>query len=232
MVEPTLILAFVAGILSFLSPCILPIIPGFIAFLSGTTSKEKPSRKDTFLNSLFFVLGFSIIFALMGVLLNTFLQGASYEIQTWLSRIGGVIIITFALHILGLIQIPFLMQEHKIDIKGKAGTYSTSFLFGASFAVGWSPCVGALLGSVLALAVTKPGIAFGLLTLYGLGLGLPFLIVGLFTNQAIKVLNKSKVFLKYFNYVVGILLIILGILVFTNNLTIVSNIFAPAGLII
>lgn len=232
MAEPTLILAFIAGTLSFLSPCILPIIPGFVAFLSGTTSKNKPSRKDTFLNSLFFVLGFSIIFALLGVLLNTVLVNISYSVQTWLSRIGGIIIIIFALHIMGLLRINFLMREHKFDVKGKAGTYSTSFLFGASFAVGWSPCVGALLGSIFALAVVKPGIAFGLLTIYGLGLGLPFLVVGLFTNQAMRVLNKSKKFLKYYSIFVGILLLILGVLVFTNNLTVVSNLFAPAGLIL
>lgn len=230
MAEPTIILAFVAGIISFLSPCILPIIPGFIAYLSGTGVAEERSRSKTFLNSLAFVLGFSVIFAAMGVLLNTVLESASYDVQIWLGRIGGTIIIIFALHILGLLRIPFLMQDHKIESKERfSKSYLTSFLFGASFAVGWSPCVGAILGSVLALAVTQPGIAFGLLTAYGIGLGIPFLVVGLFTNEAIGLLRKSTVILKYFNIIVGIMLIILGVLVFTNNLNLVANFLVPAG---
>ena len=231
MAELTIIVALVAGILSFLSPCILPIIPGFMAYLSGTTTLEKSSRLNTFLNSLFFVLGFSVIFAIFGVLLNTVLRGASYEIQIWLGRLGGAVIILFALHIIGLLRIPFLMQDHKIEVKNYSTKYLTSFIFGASFAVGWSPCVGAILGSVFALAISSPGLAFGLLIFYALGLGIPFLIVGLFTDQAMRIIRKSSVFLKYFNIVVGILLLILGVLVFTNNLNLVASFLIPQSVI-
>ena len=232
MVEPTIIVAFIAGIVSFVSPCVLPLIPGFLAYLSGTSTTQQGARLKMFLNSVAFVLGFSVIFALLGVLLNTILERVSYNVQTWLSRIGGVIIILFALYILGLIKVSFLEREHKIAVKKKFSiTYVTSFVFGAAFAVGWTPCVSAILGSVFALAVTKPGLSFVLLLSYALGLGIPFLLVGLFTAQATNLINKSATVLKYFNIVVGILLLILGILVFTNKLNIVANWFFAASLL-
>lgn len=232
MVEPTIIVAFVAGIVSFVSPCVLPLIPGFLAYLSGTSAGQQGARLKIFLNSVAFVLGFSVIFALLGVLLNTILERVSYNVQTWLSRIGGIIIILFALYILGLIKISFLEREHKFAVKKRFSlTYATSFVFGAAFAVGWTPCVSAILGSVLALVVTKPGLGFFLLLSYALGLGIPFLAVGLFTTQATSLINKSSTFLKYFNIVVGILLLVLGILVFTNKLNVVANFFAPAFLL-
>ena len=232
MVEPTIIVSFIAGIISFASPCVLPLIPGFLAYLSGTSTTEQGARLKMFLNSVAFVLGFSVIFALLGVLLNTILERVSYNVQTWLSRIGGVIIILFALYILGLIKISFLEREHKIAVKKKFSvTYVTSFVFGSAFAVGWTPCVSAILGSVFALAVTRPGLAFVLLMTYALGLGIPFLLVGLFTTQATNLINKSATVLKYFNIVVGILLLILGILVFTNKLNVVANWFFAASLL-
>ena len=232
MVEPTIVVAFIAGIVSFVSPCVLPLIPGFLAYLSGTSTGQQGTRLKMFLNSVAFVLGFSVIFALLGVLLNTILERVSYSVQTWLSRIGGVIIILFALYILGLIKMSFFDREHKIAVKKKFSiTYVTSFVFGAAFAVGWTPCVSAILGSVFALAVTKPTLGFVLLMSYALGLGIPFLLVGLFTTQAIALINKSATVLKYFNIVVGILLLILGILVFTNKLNVVANWFFAASLL-
>ncbi|HLC60630.1 MAG TPA: cytochrome c biogenesis protein CcdA [Candidatus Nanoarchaeia archaeon] len=232
MVEVSIVIAFIAGVVSFLSPCVLPIIPGFLAYLSGTSATDENARLKMFLNSLAFVIGFSFIFALLGVLLNTALERISYSVQEWLSRISGIIIIIFALYVLGLVKMPFLEKEHKLKVKKKFSiTYITSFVFGAAFAVGWTPCVSAILGSILALAVAKPGLSFLLLLVYALGLGLPFLLVGLFTTQAIKIINKSSTFLKYFNIIVGILLLILGILVFTNKLNIVANFFVPISVL-
>ena len=232
MVEPTIIVAFIAGLISFISPCVLPIIPGFLAYLSGTSTTNKNAKLKIFLNSVAFVLGFSIIFALLGVLLNTALERVSYSVQTWLSRVGGIIIILFALYVLGLTRMPFLEREHKFAVKKKFSiTYLTSFVFRAAFAIGWTPCVSAILGSILALAIAKPGLSFVLLLAYALGLGIPFLLVGLFTTQAIKLINKSSTFLKYFNIIVGILLLILGILVFTNKLNVVANFFVPVSLL-
>ena len=224
MVEVTLIAAFIAGVISFFSPCVVPLIPGFLAYLAGTKLEEaKNARLKLFLNSLCYVLGFASVFSLLGVLLNTALSNVAYSVQEWLSRLGGIVIILFGLYTLGLLKIPFLQQEHTLQPKKLGITYLTSFVFGASFAVGWSPCVGAVLGSVLALSVSQPGLSFLLLLTYSLGLGIPFLIVGLFSEQALHLIRKLGPALKYFNLVVGILLIILGILVFTQTLSAIVN---------
>ena len=226
MIEVTVIVAFVAGLFSFVSPCVLPLIPGFLAYLSGTSAGQEGSRLKIFMNSVAFVLGFSFVFALLGVLLNTALQNISYDVQAWLSRIGGIVIILFGLYVLGLIKFNFLEREHKFAVKKKFSiTYVTSFIFGAAFAVGWTPCVGAVLGSILTLAIANPTLSFILLLSYSLGLGIPFLLVGLFSSQALALINKSANVFKYFNIIVGILLIILGILVFTNELRGIANLF-------
>lgn len=233
MAEVSIFAAFLGGIISFLSPCVLPLIPGFLAYLSGTSlgDTSKSARLKMFINSVFFVLGFTLVFAALGVLLNTLLESASYTIQTWLGRIGGAVIIFFGLFLLGVIKPKFLQSEHKLKVKKKFKySYITSFVFGAAFAVGWSPCVGAVLGAVLALAATSPGIAFSLLMAYAFGLGMPFLVVGIFSGPAVKLINKSAPVLKYFNLVVGIFLVILGILVFTGTLNIVANFSLLGGL--
>jgi cytochrome c-type biogenesis protein len=177
-----------------------------------------------FFNSVFFVLGFSVVFSIVGVLLQSTLSNVSYEVQTWLGRIGGAIIILFGLYILGLINPKFLQKERKIQVKKRfKSRYLTSFVFGAAFAVGWTPCIGAILGAILTLAVTEPTSAFFLLLSYSLGLGIPFLLVGLFTTQSQKFISKYSKFLKYVNYVFGVILIALGVLVFTNQLSRVAN---------
>jgi cytochrome c-type biogenesis protein len=173
-----------------------------------------------FLNSVFFVLGFSLIFSLVGVLLQSVLSGISFTVQQWLGYVGGAIIIFFGIYLLGLIKIPILEKEHKLKVKRKFRySYVTSFVFGSAFAVGWTPCVGAILGAILTLAVSNPASAFPLLLSYSLGLGIPFLIVGLFTDRASGFIEKAGPKLKYVNYVFGVVLIILGILVFTNQLS-------------
>lgn len=227
MIDNTLFLAFTAGLVSFLSPCILPIIPGFLAYLAGSSSAGELSPKDRlniFLASVAFVLGFSSVFATLGVLLNTVLEAVAYDAQEWLARIGGVIIILFGLYLTGLVRLPFLEREHTLKIK-HVSKYRliTSFLFGAAFAAGWTPCVGAVLGSILAIAATKPGAAFGLLFTYSLGLGLPFLLVGLSVSQAQKLINKFAYLLKPINIIFGVVLIVLGVLVFTNKLALIAN---------
>lgn len=225
MTETLLIGAFLGGLVSFLAPCVLPIIPGFLAYLAGSSTTETgPKRKEIFINSVFFVLGFSVIFALLGVLLNTLLEGIAYDVQTWLSRIGGVMIIFFGLYLVGLIKIPFLEKEYKFRVKTKfKSRYVTSFLFGLAFAAGWTPCVGPALGVILGLAATQPGSAFILLLTYALGLGIPFLVVGAFTGQATEFINHHAVGLKYLNIIFGIILLILGVLVFTQKLSLAAN---------
>jgi len=185
----------------------------------------KTGRWQIFINSIFFVLGFSIIFSLVGVLLQSVLSNVAYTVQNWLGYIGGIIIILFGLYLLGLIKIGFLEREHKLKVKRKFRySYITSFLFGAAFAVGWTPCVGAVLGTILTLAITNPASAFKFLLSYSLGLGIPFLIVGLFTSRASKLIEKAGPKLKYFNYAFGIILILLGILVFTSQLSRIASV--------
>lgn len=217
--------AFIGGLVSFLSPCVLPLIPGLFAYLAGSSlEEEKTNRKEIFLNSVFFVLGFSIVFALAGVLLNTVLESVAYDVQIWLGRIGGVLIIFFGLYLAGLIKLKFLEKEHKLRIKTKFNSrYLTSFLFGFAFAVGWTPCVGAVLGAILALAAVNAGSAFVLLFTYALGLGLPFLIVGAFASESQKLIAKLGPWLKRINILFGIFLIFLGVLVFTGNLSQIAN---------
>lgn len=183
------------------------------------------NRWQIFINSVFFVLGFSIIFSLVGVLLQSVLSNFAYTVQKWLGYIGGIMIILFGLYLLGLIKIGFLEREHKLKVKRRFRySYVTSFLFGAAFAVGWTPCVGAVLGTILTLAITNPGSAFKFLLSYSLGLGIPFLVVGLFTSKASKLVEKAGPKLKYLNYAFGIVLIALGILVFTSQLSRIANV--------
>ncbi len=217
MVNITVGIAFLAGLVSFLSPCILPLVPAFLTYLVGTNKNVSNYRFRIFINSLFFVFGFAIIFTLLGVALTSFLSKISFTLKLWLARFGGLIIFIFGLYLLKIIKIPFLDREHKFKVNPKYG-YFSSFLFGTAFAFGWTPCVGAVLGSILTLAIVNPVNATSLLFAYSLGLGLPFLLVGLFTSEAYNVINKSQKFLKYFNIIVGIILIIVGILVFFNIL--------------
>ena len=182
------------------------------------------NRLKIFLSSVFFVLGFSVVFSLVGVLLQTTLATISYSVQTWLGRIGGIVIIFFGLYLLGLVKARFLDTEHKLGVTRKFGSiYTTSFVFGAAFAVGWTPCVGAVLGSILTLATTSPQSSFLLLLAYTLGLGIPFLLVGLFTAQAEKLIIKAGTSLRYVQYVFGVMLIGLGILVFAGELSRIAN---------
>ena len=221
MNDISLTVAFIAGVVSFLSPCVLPIIPGFLAYLAGGA---QASRREIFINSVFFVLGFSLVFAALGVLLNTILSFVAYDVQTWLARLGGVIIIFFGLYLTKLVKIPWLDHDHKIAIKTKGGSrYVTSLLFGLAFAAGWTPCVGAALGAILAFAATQPGSAFWLLLSYALGLGLPFLVLGLFTAQAAAFISRFGKALAYINIIFGVILIILGVLVFTGSLNLIAN---------
>jgi cytochrome c-type biogenesis protein len=225
MTEGLLIGAFLGGLVSFLAPCVLPLIPGFLAYLAGASTTDTGSkRREIFINSIFFVLGFSLVFSLLGVLLNTLLDNIAYDVQVWLSRIGGTMIIFFGLYLVGLIRIPFLDREHKFGVKSKfKSRYLTSFLFGLAFAAGWTPCVGPALGVILGLAATAPGSAFVLLLAYSLGLGIPFIIVGAFTAQASEFISRHATGLKYLNIVFGVILLALGVLIFTQKLALIAN---------
>ena len=221
--ELSFVVAFTAGVVSFLSPCVLPIVPGFLAYLAGGTG-EAPSRFRIFLSSVFFVLGFSVVFALLGVALNTVLTSVAYDAQIWLSRIGGLVIIFFGLYLTGLMRVKFLERAHKFSVTAKFSSRElTAFVFGAAFAAGWTPCVGAALGAILGLAATAPTTAFALLMSYALGLGIPFLLIGAFAGEASGFLNRFAQSAQYITRIFGVILIGLGILIFTQKLALIAN---------
>ncbi len=225
-----------AGVGSFFSPCILPIIPAFVSYLSGTTLWElqgadgasvavkRSFRLNIFLNTIYFVLGFSLVFAVLGVILNSFLASVGTSYQTTFQTIGGAVIIAFGGYLILSTKLRVLNFEKRMtNLPRFKTTYITSFVFGAAFASGWTPCVGPILGTTLTLAATSPGVAYNSLLAYSLGLGVPFLITGAFFSQSTKVIKKMVKHLKYFNPIMGAVLIILGILVLTNQLSIIGN---------
>jgi cytochrome c-type biogenesis protein len=236
MLESGIVVSALAGAGSFFSPCILPILPAFISYLSGTTINEiqntggeslslrKSTRLNIFLNTVYFVLGFSLVFAVLGVVLNSILVNLGIGFQGILSSVGGIVIIAFGLYLILSTKLRQLNFEKRMTILPRFKTsYITSFVFGAAFAAGWTPCVGPILGSTLTLAATAPGAAYNSLLAYSLGLGIPFLITGAFFSQATGIIRKMVKHLKYFNPAMGTLLIVLGILVYTNNLNLLGN---------
>lgn len=221
----SLFVAFSAGLVSFLSPCVLPLIPGFLTYLAGETGTRAPTRMQTFMASVFFVLGFSSVFALLGVLLNTVLSLVAYDVQLWLSRIGGVIIVLFGVYLTGLVRIRFLEKPHVLRVRQRFSSRElTAFVFGAAFAAGWTPCVGAALGAILGLAASAPQAAFVLLMAYALGLGVPFLVIGLFAASAQVFLARFVQAARFITIFFGVLLIVVGVLVFTQKLSRLANI--------
>jgi cytochrome c-type biogenesis protein len=222
--EPTLVIAAFAGLASFLSPCILPVIPAFLAQLVGTSLDPSDlQRRDVLLGTTLFVIGFSAMFATLGVVLGTVLQDAATGVLTWLSRLAGTVVILLGLHLTGLLRLPILDRQYSAHPTTlKPGTLA-SFLFGASFAVAWTPCVGPVLGSTLALATTRPASAFPLLLAYAAGLGAPFLLVGLFPARAFSFLKRHQKAAARVHVAFGFVLIGMGILVFTEELSLLAN---------
>lgn len=242
MVDVNILVSALAGVGSFFSPCILPILPAFISYLSGTAINEiqnpetnnsskghtitirKSTRLNIFLNTVYFVLGFSLIFAVLGVILNSVLSTVGIGFQNTLQSIGGIVIVTFGAYLILSTKLRTLNFEKKMTKIPKFKTnYITSFVFGAAFAAAWTPCVGPILGSTFTLAATAPGAAYNSLLAYAIGLGIPFLITGAFFSQATGLIQKMVKYLKYFNPIMGGLLIMLGILVFTNQLSLLGN---------
>jgi cytochrome c-type biogenesis protein len=223
MADVSYSVAFLGGLVSFLAPCVLPLVPGFLSYLAGSSADGKSKASDILVASLLFVAGFSFVFSLLGVLLNTVLTSVAYGVQRWLSRLGGLMVIFFGLYLTGLVRVGWLEREHRFRVAGIRSKYLTSFLFGVAFAAGWTPCVGAALGAILGLAATKPGVAFSLLMAYSLGLGLPFVATGLFASRAVGLIRRYSHLLGYVNAAFGVLLILLGVLIFTQTLGLVGN---------
>ena len=176
-----------------------------------------------FAGALMFVAGFSVVFAVLGVVLNAALAGVASETLTWLSRVAGALIIVLGLHMMGLLRIPVLDRGYSIKSAKPGSGYLASALFGASFAVAWTPCVGPILGSMLALAASQPASAFPLLLTYALGLGIPFLLVGLFPSRAFAFVRRHGRFAARLHGVFGGVLVGMGVFVFTGKLSLLAN---------
>ena len=202
----------------------LPVIPAFLAQLAGSSlGYTDLRRRDLLAGTVLFVAGFSAVFAVLGVLVNAVLQGVATEVVTWLSRVAGMIVIALGLHLTGLLRIPLLDRGYSVwPPVFKPGRF-TSLLFGASFAVAWTPCVGPVLGSTLALAAARPASAFPLLLAYAFGLGMPFLLVGLFPGRAFAFIKRHRRGAHYVHLAFGFILIGMGVLVFTNKLSLLAN---------
>ncbi len=232
VVEITLAVAVLAGLASFVAPCILPMIPAFLAYISGTTLSELNqknsntvtiNRANIILNSVFFVIGFSVIFSTLGVIINSALAASTEGLVEGLNQLGGIIIVGFGVFLLLSTKINRLNVEKKFYPKSAKSSYPMSFVFGLAFAVGWTPCVGPILGTILTLAATTPSAAFNLLLLYSLGLGIPFILMGVFYSRATRIIRSMSRHLKYYNILLGGFIILLGILVFTNQLAYIAN---------
>lgn len=228
------IASFLAGIMTFISPCILPLIPAYITFISGVSLDElksgTKSPQSTFLNAVLFVLGFSLVFIILGAS-ATYLGNLLLEKKDIIRWVGGIIIIIFGFHILGITRIKFLYKEKKIQLKKVPLGYFGSFLVGLTFAIAWTPCVGPILSSILIVASAQETVSKGVLLLlvYSAGLGIPFLITALFINWALQLFTKIKKFYKFIEIFSGIILIIIGVLMITDSFKIITGYLLTIG---
>lgn len=216
-------ISFIAGVLSFLSPCILPLIPIYISYITGISVKQLQEEPKNTLKiliiSLFFIAGFTLVFVLMGIT-ATAIGNFILKNKNILRIIGGIIIVIFGFHLTGILKIKKLYTQKRIVFKNEKTGYLSSFLLGIAFSAGWTPCVGPVLSSILIIAANEKTILRGTLLLffYSIGIGIPFLITSLLLNKILSFFNKIKKYYKTIEIITGLLLIILGILLFLNKL--------------
>ena len=219
-----LILSFGAGFISFLTPCVLPIIPGYISYITGKSLNEiEQNKKVVLLKTILFSIGFSIIFIILGATASA-VGNILLFLSNELRIAAGVVIILFSLQMLGILNFNFLNQEKRIETKSYKDNYAFPLLVGAAFAFGWTPCIGPVLGSILALSATETSISTGvlLLSFYSLGLAIPFILSGYYMS---KFLTTRKGFSKYYGKVTktgGVILLLTGVLIATNQIQVIS----------
>ena len=213
---PAIFIALAAGIVSFLSPCVLPIVPPYLAYMSGVSLTDMSSvshaRRKAVLTALFFVMGLSTVFLILGFTASLF--GAFFlQYQVAFARMSGVIVFIFGLHFIGLFRIPFLDQEARVDAGDQGGTLFGAYVLGLAFAFGWTPCIGPQLGAILSLAASEASVVRGtlLLGVYAAGLGVPFLLVAMFITRATRLMTRIKPFTKAIERGMGVLLVIVGL---------------------
>ncbi|MDE0898543.1 MAG: cytochrome c biogenesis protein CcdA [Longimicrobiales bacterium] len=234
-VDVGIMIAFSAGIFSFLSPCVLPLVPSYLAFVTGMSLEdlqEGVDRRATFTHSLLFVTGFSLIFILLGA--SASFLGQFFRLyEVWIARIGGVVIILLGMHLAGVFRLAPLMQEKRIHLANKPAGYLGTLGVGMAFGAGWTPCIGPILGAILTYGMTQDTMwaGVGLLSVYSLGLAIPFLLASLALDRFLQTFQKFKKWIPVMEKASGALLIVLGILLLTGKFTVLAaymNQFAPA----
>jgi cytochrome c-type biogenesis protein len=221
---PAMTVALLAGVISFLSPCVLPIVPPYLAYMSGVSlnemSGETAARRRAVIAALFFVMGLSTVFLILGFTASAF--GAFFlQNQILFARISGIVIIIFGLHFLGVFRIPFLDREARMDAGDRGGSSFGAYVLGLAFAFGWTPCIGPQLGAILSLAASEASVTRGtvLLGVYAAGLGIPFLLAAMFISRAMGVMNRLKRHMQTIERVMGGLLLLVGIAMLTGAFT-------------
>ncbi len=226
-------LAFFGGIISFVSPCVLPLVPGYLSFMSGVSiddikgHEKKGIVKKVTMNTLFFVLGFTVVFVSFGATATAIGQFLG-ENKGIISKIAGVLVIIFGLHFMGIFKIKWLLYEKRFNTQSQKASYLSSFLIGLAFSFGWTPCIGPILAGILSIASTQQTVSQGilLLAIYSAGLGLPFLVTGLAFNTFLSVSGKIKRHFKTVEVIGGVLLVIVGLLLVTDNFSLLSGYLA------
>ncbi|MFO7716635.1 cytochrome c biogenesis CcdA family protein [Desulfosarcina sp.] len=221
--------ALLAGVLSFFSPCILPLIPAYFTFITGLSLDELTGARTTAVRvqvirkTLSYVLGFSLVFILMGASASL-IGGAIFRYREWIRIIGGIMIILFGIHMTGLIRFRSLEFERRLQVRKKPLHFLGTFFVGMAFGAGWSPCIGPLLGSILIVAGNQETVAngIGLLSIYAAGLAIPFMVLALFVDRLMTFIKKASWSIRYINLTAGVLLLILGLLLVTNKLNLIS----------
>ena len=231
----TLLAAFAAGFLSFVSPCVLPLIPGYISFVSGVSVDEMradttpaTSRLQVFLTSLAFVIGFSLVFVALGASATAVGKFLFARLPLF-SKIAGAVLIVFGLHTMGVFRLAFLDTEKRVHSQRKPAGPLGAVLVGVAFAFGWTPCIGPILGGILAIAGSKNSVTEGvtLLAVYSLGLGIPFLLTSLAINQFFGAAKRVRRYYHAIELASGALLIVIGVLIISGQLTIITRALQP-----
>jgi cytochrome c-type biogenesis protein len=218
--------AALAGVLSFLSPCVLPLVPSYLSFVTGMTVddlQKGPDRRVVLLHSGLFVAGFSAVFVLLGATAS-FLGQFFRVYEVWVMRAGGALIILFGLHLLGIFRITALMREKRMYIAEKPAGKLGTIAVGAAFGAGWTPCIGPVLGSILTLAGSSETVwsGVGLLSMYSLGLAIPFLLAALALDWFLNAFQRFRAFIPIVEKTSGVLLVLLGLLLVTGQMTVLS----------
>ncbi len=223
MIKVSYAAALIAGILSFFSPCFLPLIPAYFSYLAGTAT-EQDGKKISLKKNFLFVVGFSSVFTLLGAGAGTI--GEYLRIyKSILTQIAGAVVILFGLYLLGLLPLSFLQKTYRLQIKARSVSLIGSFFLGIVFALGWTPCVGPILGSILTYAATQESALQGslLLFVYSLGIGIPFLLAGLLFEKFLEFLKKARKYLRAVEIASGVFLVLFGLLLLTNSLPRISQ---------